>query len=295
MTSRKPKKVNLETSIDLPVIVSNDSILNELLAGLETIEGNTTLESLSNDEIVEDGAVQAGTSVGDESLLEGVIAEVERVAAKTAIYADQESAGADGSAPETTTDAISKKKSKGTKAAKEPKAAKPPKEPKPPKELRATSVTHKPGDLMKVKLGAKVNEFLVFSLDDAVKLDQAGIEAKADEFILRMNDKDLIADKVREKIIMFFVWMAKGGGDLNEVIRRAITVLHENGELTSGDKGNLQLNLLSKPYSIGTARSQANQVFMMLPELGICVKEKGRMIPNPNSALLPIVKSMLGL
>jgi hypothetical protein len=34
---------------------------------------------------------------------------------------------------------------------------------------------------------------------------------------------------------------------------------------------------------------------MALPEVGICVKEKGRMVANPDSVLWPMVKAQLGL
>lgn len=299
--------VNLEAEIAMPTVaVADDAILGDLLEQLEAVEGDAsiTLPDVS-DELIEaadagDGAVDptAGVALGadagdavvtDENLLEEIVGDAERQAQKQALYAEQEGETADGSAPETQPEAVEGKK-KGKKASA-------PKEPKEPKAPRATLVNTKPGDLLKLKLGAKWSEFLVFSLNDATTLDTLALEAKAQEFIDKMNDKDAIADKVREKALMLFSWMQKGGGAdaLNEVMRRAFTVLHESGELTSGDKGNLQLNLLAKPYSIGTARSQANQMFMLFPLLGITVKEKGRMVQNPDSALLPVIKSMLGL
>jgi hypothetical protein len=166
------------------------------------------------------------------------------------------------------------------------KAAQPPKEPRP------TSVSHKPGDLLVAKLGSKWREFVVF--DDADAADTLVLEKSQDEFVERMNDPKAIADKVREKAIMLFTWL-KNGGELNEVMRRAFTVLHDQGQLTSGDKGNLQQNLLTKPYSLGTARSQANQMFMLFPELRLTVKHKGGMVPNANSVLLPLIYDRLGL
>lgn len=302
------KAVKLETELNLPTAagapVDDSSILDGLLEQLESVEHDGSVQAIDSDVIEEIGAVQpdAGAVTADDALLEDIVADAERATAKAALYAEQKSATDDSSKPETTPEAVTgkgKKKGKGKKAsaASEPAAGGEPEAPKTPKVPRATSVTHKPGDLLKAKLGAKASEFLIFSMNDAATLDQAGLEAKAQAFIDRMNDKDAIADKVREKIQMFFVWMMKGGGaeTLNEVMRRALTVLHEQGELTSGDKGNLQLNLLSKPYSLGTARSQANQMFMAFPELGLTVKEKGKMVPNPDSALLPIAKQMLGL
>ena len=162
---------------------------------------------------------------------------------------------------------------------------------KEPKEPRPTSVTHKPGDLMMAKLGENARDFLVFDMSD-VELDADALTAKQDAFVERMNDPNAIADKVREKAVMLLTWM-KTGGKMNEVMRRAFTVLVNDGQLTSGDKGNLQQNLLAKPYSLGTARSQANQMFMLFPELGITKKEKGRMVPNENSTILMKVRGAL--
>jgi len=167
-----------------------------------------------------------------------------------------------------------------------------PKEPAAPKAPRVTSITHSPGDLLMHKLGTAADDILVFDLNHTA---EQMTEARA-AFIARMNDRDAIADKVREKICMLLVWLQRGGaGELNEVLKRSFQVLHKEGKLTSGEKGNLQQNLLSKPYSLGTARSQANQMFMALPELGITIKNKGEMLPNENSPLLSAINAKLGL
>jgi hypothetical protein len=176
----------------------------------------------------------------------------------------------------------------------EPAAAAP--EVKPAKPLRPTSVTHKPGDLLVAKLGSDdAAALLVF--DD--RHDGEQIQAAHADFIARMNITDsksehYIADKVRDKAVMLFTWLAKGGA-LNEVMRRTFTVLHRDQQITGGMKGNLHLELLAKPYSQGTAASQGNQMFMLLPLLGICLKEKGRMVPNPHSPLLAMINATLGL
>ncbi|MCY1306063.1 hypothetical protein D9M70_558970 [compost metagenome] len=78
-------------------------------------------------------------------------------------------------------------------------------------------------------------------------------------------------------------------------MRRTFTVLHRDGFLTSGEKGNLQLDLLAKPYSLGTARAQSSQMFALLPLLKIATREKGKMVANPDSALLPQIKARLAL
>jgi hypothetical protein len=91
-----------------------------------------------------------------------------------------------------------------------------------------------------------------------------------------------------------FGWL-KNGGTLNEVMRRAFVEMAKDGCLTSGKNGNLHATLLAKPYSGPTAASQGNQIFMLFPALKIAIKEKGKLIPNPDSLLLAKVNSLLGL
>ncbi|MPQ56248.1 hypothetical protein [Duganella sp. FT27W] len=301
---------NVQTQV-LSDDAANDALLAELLSdvGLDA-GGDEVIETVpESDGLGQVGDIAASVEMLDDSLLEEIDASAKRTDDMQALYAEQPAQpaiAAGETAPETTPEiaaaAPKKKRSGGKKKeakapaedesapAEAPAVAVAPVEDKKPKVPRATSVTHKPGDLLLAKLGDKADDFLVFDST----ADLAQIEVDKIQFIERMNDRDAIADKVREKINMFLVWMAKGGS-LNEVLKRAITVLHTDGQLTSGDKGNLQLNLLSKPYSVGTARSQANQMFMALPELGLTIKEKGRMIPNPNSPLLVGAYAALGL
>lgn len=296
-----------------------DALLNEI--GDTEILGETLVSegelSLSGD-VIEEGAsaiaaiAQAAGEGSVEDLLDQIGADANLADAKRDLYAAQPAAAlpAGEIAPETTAELAAavaetkkggKGKGKGKGAAKKAsadadEAEKVEKVEKPVKEKKAptpSSVTHKPGELLRYKLGEKAGDYLALHLSDA-DLSATELAEKQQAFIDRMNDKDAIADKVRDKMSMLLVWMARGG-ELNEVLKRTFTVLHADGELTSGDKGNLQLNLLAKPYSMGTARSQGNQMFMALPELGLVLKQKGRMVPNPDSALLPMINSMLGL
>jgi hypothetical protein len=175
--------------------------------------------------------------------------------------------------------------------AEKPKKAKKAAAPKEPKAPRVTSITHKPGDRLVALLGSK--DWLQFYKSDS---DEANA-TRAESFIEAMNTRDAIADKVKDKAIMLFTWIASGKDQsgLNEVMLRTFQVLKADGELTSGKNGNLQTNLLGKPYSPGTAASQANQMFMLLPLLGITQREKGKMVVNPDSALLEVVNAKLGL
>ena len=101
--------------------------------------------------------------------------------------------------------------------------------------------------------------------------------------------------KVQEKAVMLFGYMSNGGA-LNEVMKRAFTVLVRDGFITSGDKGNLHANLLTKPYSLGTARAQAGQMLCLFPMLKIALKDgRGRLVANPDSLILMKVSAELGL
>lgn len=188
-----------------------------------------------------------------------------------------------------------KAKAASKKKATAPKAPAEPKEPKAPAAPRATKVTHTPGGLLMSKLGSAFADTLVFDINHTPEQMEAAREAFIKRLdVTKKDDPAYIADKVRDKIQMLLVWLNRGG-ELNEVLKRTLTLLHKDGKVTSGDKGNLQTNLLAKPYSIGTARSQANQMFMALPALQIVIKDKGNMVPNPDSALLMAINAKLGL
>lgn len=262
----------------------DDQLLAELLEGVDDGTDDDTVLDLSGE--VEESAdgldILDSIGITEDDLLESAVRDIAMKDAKAEIYAGQESTMPTDAVPPESLESAAKVK----KAKKE-------KEPKAPKPLRATSSTHKPGDLLKLKLGEKAGDYLTFDMKDA-ELTVDEIMAKQDAFISRMNDYEAIADKVREKITMLLTWMTTGG-TLNEVLKRSFIVLAQEGQLTSGEKGNLQLNLLAKPYSTGTARSQASQIFMLMPELGITLKTRGVMVANPDSTLLPIINKMLGL
>ena len=244
----------------LDTSVEDSAVLDAMLAGLDI------------DEVIEENH--------SEDVIEAAVADIEKVEAVQALYKD-----AEADAPVAEADTPQDVAEKPVKA-KKAKAVKAPKEPKAP---RVTSVTHLPGDRLVALLGDK--SFLAFSMS----ADAASQEVRTDSFITAMNTKGAIADKVKEKAIMLMTWI-KSGKDvsaLNDVMKRAFTVLLADGELTSGKGGNLQTNLLSKPYSAGTSASQANQMFMLFPLLGITQREKGKMVANPDSAILAIMKGRI--
>lgn len=295
-----------------------DNLLSEMANTIEPGEIVETAEVTGDDvavieapEAVADAAaavIESFVPAADDALIEGVVADAEAQSARQAIYEQQEGEEVveGGDAPITTPEAATdpaeakrikaeakkreqeEKKAAREKARAEKKAAKELEKANKPE--RVTSVTHKPGDLLVAKLGSAFRDTVVFD----ITADQGATETAQDEFVGRMNDRDAIADKVRDKAIMLFTWL-KSGGELNKVMEITFRTLHRDGALVSGEKGNLHLALLAKPFSKGTANSQGNQMFMLLPELGIAIKTKGRMEPNPNSALLPAIYSQLGL
>jgi len=238
------------------------------------------LGELGDDEVIE-------SHDHEPEAVEAAVADLEKAEANQAVYADDHHEEAEvAEADKPSTDAVSEKPAKVKKV----KAAKEPKEPKEPKAPRITSITHKPGDRLVALLGGK--DWLQFIATD----DDATRATRADRFIEAMNSKDEIADKVREKAIMLMTWLASGKDKsaLNEVLLRSFETLFRDGELTSGKDGNLQVNLLSKPYSPGTAASQANQMFQLFPLLLITQREKGKMVANPDSAIVQAMKVKLG-
>jgi hypothetical protein len=270
MSKRKAKTTesftfNMEgTQSEAALAQGDDALLASMLGELD-------------DEIVEEA---------HEPDLEAAVAELKSEAAQ-AVYADQDSTTVvdEADKPATDPEAIEAEATAPKKA----KKAKAPKEPKAP---RVTSITHQPGDRLLALLGGDKAWLGFIRTDDTI-----AAEKRAEQFIADMNARDVIADKVREKAVMLITWIASGKDTsaLNEVLLRTFQVLFKDGELTSGKAGNLQTNLLSKPYSPGTAASQANQMFMLLPILGVTVREKGKMIANPESAIVDVMKLKLGM
>lgn len=246
-------------------------------ATLATADDAALLASMLGEDIVEEAHAA-------EDDVEAAVAELKTEAAH-AVYAEQDAEiqAADvpeADKPQTDADApVKAKKAKKAAAPKEPKAP------------RITSITHKPGDRLVALLGGK--EWLQFNKTD----DTVAAEKRAEDFIEAMNTRDAIADKVKDKAIMLMTWIASGKDTsaLNEVLLRTFKVLFKDGELTSGKNGNLQVDLLGKPYSPGTAASQANQMFMLLPVLGVTKREKGRMVVDNDSSIVEVMKMKLGM
>jgi hypothetical protein len=101
--------------------------------------------------------------------------------------------------------------------------------------------------------------------------------------------------KVALKTIRLLDWV-KNGGKVNEVMRRVAKVLNRDGLITTGDKGNLFIELSAKPYSPATCRAQVGQMTQMLPMLKMAtITSKGTLTANPDSLILMKMKAELDL
>lgn len=281
-TTEKELTMNMTTAhtgeIDLS---ADDAILASMLTGIE---------SGADELAASDGLPGDDTGVidlNDEAAIEAAIADIEKAEAVQDHYATEEEAGAAGAADEPLV------VEKAAKPKKEKKA-------KEPKEPRVTYVTGKAADVLKARLGDKTSEMLVLEVEDA-GLDPAELEAKQHELLKLLNTRPGTSDggatqkKVAEKVVILFGWL-KNGGSLNRVLEITFQTLLKDGEIQSGEKGNLWQALLAKPYSKGTANAQGGQMLQLLPMLKIANKtEKGKLVANPNSMILMAVKAQMGL
>lgn len=278
-TAEKELTMNMavahETEIDLS---ADDAILASMLEGIEGgAEELNAADGLPGDDA---GLID----LNDEAAIEAAIADIEKAEAVQDHYAAEEGA------PEAEAATVSDKPKKEKKA----------KEPKEPKAPRVTYVGNKASEVLKARLGDKTNEMLVLEVEDA-SLDPAELEAKQSELLKLLNTRPGTSDggatqkKVAEKIVMLFGWL-KNGGKLNQVMDITFRTLIADGEIQSGEKGNLWAALLAKPYSKGTANAQGGQMMAMLPMLKIATKsEKGKLVANPNSMILLAVRNQLSL
>lgn len=173
---------------------------------------------------------------------------------------------------------------------------------KKPSTARTTYTNSKASEVLKARLNGDVSSDLILELGD-LELSPEELQSKQSALLDILNvrphqSKDASTQKkVAEKVVMLFGYL-KNGGNLNEVLRRTFTVLAKDGYVQMGKTGNLFLNLLEKPYSVGTANAQGGQMLQMLPLLKIALPDpsnKGRLVVNPNSVIFARMVTLLGL
>lgn len=250
-------------------------------SNLQAVETETTGAPELLEDILSD--LNAGDDAGEEVLEES--APSDDAVIEAAMQAAGESLDEEAAPSEPTV--VVQTKRKGGK-----KKAEGSTEPAQPKTPRVTFHGNKYSTVLADRLGGKLTETLVLETADALLEDDA-LKAQQAELLEELDTK--IANKVAEKCIMLMRDVQAGGHVGNNVMKTAFVVLKRDGQLTTGDKGNLQKELI-KHYSIGTTRSQANQVFVLFPFLKITKRtEKGTQAPNPESTILGVVNAALGL
>lgn len=131
-------------------------------------------------------------------------------------------------------------------------------------------------------LGSKLDELLTLDVAD-LSLSDEDAHAKRHELMAKLDDK--LPKKIGEKVVNLFASIAKGA-NLSTYTRIAIDLLVKDGEMTSKT---LKDQYIARPYSEGTASSQATQMMNLLPLLGIARKEAGKIVLNDTSLLLPML------
>ncbi len=142
------------------------------------------------------------------------------------------------------------------------------------------------------KLGAELGDYTVLTLSDAALTGDA-LTAKQKETLEILSSAGL---KVQNRMTMLLEYVSGKSSKLNEVISRAIVLLKKDGFIKTGEKGNLHLDLLAKPYSPAAARAMGNNTVAALRLFSVIKKtEDGTYVPNPESLLLIKLSGMMGL
>lgn len=149
-------------------------------------------------------------------------------------------------------------------------------------------------DRIKHRLGDELGDYMVLEISDA-ELGEAKLAEKQSETLFIL---ELMNVKEKNRASSLFEFMSEKKPTLNPVIDIAFRTLVADGELKTGDAGNLHVKLLAKPYSMGSARAQGRNTINMMEVLRVIIKsdtDKQTFKANPNSLILMKVKALLGL
>lgn len=132
----------------------------------------------------------------------------------------------------------------------------------------------------RVATGGKTAEEYIADKSD-VAFEAVGIAKE--EFALMFN---ALPKKVKDKAKNILAW-ANDEAELSIYTRLCLEYLVKNGSATSGDFRTHLMSNPEKPYTVGTAGSQAGQIMSLLPAIGMATKD-GKSITlnreNPLSA-----------
>lgn len=107
-------------------------------------------------------------------------------------------------------------------------------------------------------------------------------EEQTDKRFALLETIDGLPVKIGEKVTNLFAAIAKGA-TLSVYTQMAVDLLMKDGELTSKS---LKDAYIARPYSEGTASSQATQMMKLLPTLGLAERAAGKLVVNLHSPLL---------
>jgi hypothetical protein len=146
-------------------------------------------------------------------------------------------------------------------------------------------------DRIVARLGDNLGDYMVFEAADGELVGDA-LKAKQAEALAVI---DGMAVKVKNRASLLIDWLSGKTAKPNEILFRALNVLHDDGKIATGDGGNLHKNLLKKPYSPSAARAMGRNTITVLEKTKMIVatKVKGEYAPNPNSLFLMMARQML--
>jgi len=181
-----------------------------------------------------------------------------------------------------------------TPAPKKGAAPKKDKEPKEPKEKKAPVMRkHYANKSERVtdKLGAELGAYTVLELSDA-SLTGDELATKQAETMEIMKAAGV---KIQMRMGYLMEFAAGKASELNLVATTALKVLKTDGKITTGESGNLHLELVKK-YSKGSANSMGNNTIAAMRSLKmISLSAKGEYVANPTSLFLMKLNPMVGL
>ena len=142
------------------------------------------------------------------------------------------------------------------------------------------------------KLGDKLGENTVLEIADAI-LEGDELVAKQGETLLALKSAGI---KVQNRMTFMLEFVAGKSAKLNGVIHTAFALLHKDGQLTTGGKGNVITALLAHPYSDSAAKAMGGNTILAMKALKVIVPtEKGTFVANPDSLILMKINGMIGL
>lgn len=306
--TKKAARVVAHMEVNLGNPNAEADALDALLAGLgvppadeiiETVGAEEDLLEAAVGELEIESAAPTMVSVTDDDGLEAALDELsalEVIEPEDAPAEEVEAAPVDEKAAKKAARDAEKAARDAEKAARDAEKAAKKAEREAAKEEKPAPVPRKcyasKVERVKDKLGASLGEYTVLTLSDAA--------LTGEELAVRQQETlDILKGagvKVQNRMTLLLEYCAGKQPKLNEVIARAFKMLHKEGFITVGEKGNFHQDLLAKPYSPAAARAMGNNTLAAMRDFAVIQKDaEGRYVANPESLILMKVNSMLGL